>query len=343
MNFSSENFDAVHPAMMQALVDANTGFESSYGKDSYTLAATKLFKEEFGEEIAVYFTFNGTGANNFALAAITESYQSIFCADIAHCYVDEATAPEAFSGCRLYPITTVNGKITLDGLQTQLKRKGDVHHPQANVVTLTQPTEYGTIYSLEELRAIKAFCVSNGLLLHVDGARFFNAAAALNVSLKELSEGVDVLTLGGTKLGMMYGEAVIFFASTLSSSLKFTHKRSMQLASKNRYISVQFQAILREKLWLQLANYTNHLAKCFEKEIKKLNNIQIIYPVQSNVVFLKMSKSLYLKMQSYASFYYWDEQREEARLVFSFSNTLAEIKKFVEILNEEIHSLTSNS
>lgn len=332
MNFSSENFDGVHPLVMEALANANMGFAPSYGNDTYTQAAINVFKKEFGEQIEVYFTFNGTGANNFGLACLTARHHSIFCSSVAHCYVDEANAPEMFIGCRLYPIPAENGKITVQALQKQYKRNGDVHHPQAKVVTLTQPTEYGTLYSLAELKAIKAFCTANDLLLHVDGARYFNAAAALKVSLKELSESIDVLTLGGTKIGMMFGEAVIFFRPQLNSSSKFVHKSSMQLASKNRFIAAQFQAMLYNNLGQQLAQYTNNLAQYFAKEIQQIEQVQIAYPVQSNVVFLKMSKWLYLKMQSHASFYYWDDQKEEVRLVFSFNNTTEEINEFISCL-----------
>lgn len=331
MNFSSENFDGVHPSVMQALAEVNIGFAPSYGNDPYTLEAIKLFKKEFGDQIEVYFTFNGTGANNFGLSCLAEKHSAIFCSSVAHLYVDETTAPETFIGCRLYPVDCENGKITVKALQKQFKRAGDVHHPQGKIVTLTQPTEYGTVYNINELKAIKSFCVENKLLLHVDGARFFNAVTALNVSLKTLSTdvGIDILTLGGTKIGMMFGEAVIFFNHSISNTFRFTHKRSMQLASKNRFMAAQFKSILTNKLWQKLSTYTNQLAIFFEAEMQMVELVKIAYPVQTNTVFLNMPKWLYIKMQAHAHFYYWDEKKEEARLVFSFSNTKEEIKDFV--------------
>ncbi|MFA6277883.1 MAG: aminotransferase class I/II-fold pyridoxal phosphate-dependent enzyme [Pedobacter sp.] len=334
INFSSENYDHVHPSIMQALLEANQGFATSYGKDDDTSTAIEFLRREFGEKIEVHFTFNGTGANNFALGCLAQRHQSIFCSDIAHFYVDESTAPEAFIGCRLYSVNSEQGKINVDSLSQQVKRIGDLHHPQPGVVTLTQPTEYGTVYSIAELQAIKTFCSMHNLLLHVDGARFFNAAVSLKVSLKELSTqiGIDALTLGGTKIGMMFGEAVIFFGVSKPNHFWFMHKRSMQLASKNRFIAIQFAKLFENSLWMEIANYTNQLAKYFENQVKLIAGVQIVYPVQSNVVFLTLPKWLYLNLQVYTSFYYWDEQKEYARLVFSFSNTKQEVIEFIELL-----------
>src|SRR5581483_10391049 len=201
INFASENYAGVQADMMHALTKVNTGQAPSYGNDQFTAEATTVIKEHFGNDIDVYFTFNGTGANNFGLGSVTQRYHSIYCSDVAHLFVDESTAPESFTGCRLFPVRSESGKIVFEELKAAIKRIGDIHHPQPGVVSITQPTEYGTVYTLDELKAIKALCVENNLLLHVDGARFFNAAVFLNASLKQLSRnvGVDVLTLGGTK------------------------------------------------------------------------------------------------------------------------------------------------
>ncbi|MGZ3832120.1 MAG: threonine aldolase family protein [Mucilaginibacter sp.] len=334
INFSSENYAGVHGQIMDALINANTGSQPSYGNDQVTKDTIALFKQTFGENIEVYFTFNGTGANNFGLSCMVDRHHSIFCADVAHLLVDESTAPEAFSGCRLYPVNSRDGKIIIEDLELKIKRIGDVHHPQPKVVSLTQPTEYGTVYTMEELKAIKAICTKNNMLLHVDGARFFNAAVHLNASLKQMSleAGVDVLTLGGTKIGLMFGEAVIFFHPAINNSYKFNLKRSMQLASKNRFIAVQFRALLQSDLWCEIAQHSNQMAKLFESEVAAIPSVTVAYPIETNAVFLNMPMSLHEQLQDVASFYYWNEEKCEARFVFSFNTTAEEIRLFVEKL-----------
>lgn len=334
INFASENYAGTQSAMMQALAEANIGHVPSYGNDRFTSEAIRLLKESFGNDIEVYFTFNGTGANNFGLGCVTEKYNSIFCSDVAHLYVDESTAPESFIGCRIYPVKSESGKIAPDELKLSIKRAGDIHHPQPKVVSITQPTEYGTVYTLEELAILKGICMENNMLLHADGARFFNAAVHLNASFKQMTEHIDILTLGGTKAGMMFGESVIFLRENLNRSYRFNLKRSMQLASKNRFIAAQFTAMLRNNLWFKLAGYTNGLARRFEKEVAGTPGIKIAHTVQTNAVFLNMPKDLYLKMQSYANFYYWNEQKNEARLIFSFDNTEEEIVRFASLMRE---------
>jgi threonine aldolase len=336
INFSSENFAGVYHSVMDALINANNDNAPSYGNDHITQDTVALFKQVFGENIEVYFTFNGTGANNFGLSCMVDRHHSIFCSDVAHLYVDESNAPEAFTGCRLYPVNSLNGKIIIDDLRLKIKRIGDVHHPQPKVVSLTQPTEYGTVYTIAELKEIKAICTANHMLLHVDGARFFNAAVQLNASLKQISEeaGVDVLTLGGTKIGLMFGEAVIFFNPAINNPFKFNLKRSMQLASKNRFIAIQFQTLLRDELWHKIAQHTNELAKLFEREIAAIPLLQITSPVETNAVFLNMPKQIHQQMQEFASFYWWNEQKSEARFIFSFNNTTHEVMAFAEKLRE---------
>lgn len=341
INFSSENFAGIHPEIMQALLDANKSHEPSYGKDRYTISTVSLFKKHFGEDIHVYFTFNGTGANNFGLSCITEKFQSIICSDVAHLYVDESTAPESATGCRLYPVPSQHGKITASDLKFFIKRKGDVHHPQPRVVSLTQPTEYGTVYTLSELRNIKQICVENDLLLHVDGSRFFNAAVHLDISLETLSRnaGIDVLTLGGTKAGMMFGEAVIFFGMSSGASHKFYLKRSMQLASKQRFIAAQFKAILENDLWHRIATHTNRLAKKFGRDIANIASIEVLHPVESNAVFLKMPGSLFQNMRQHANFYQWNEQKDEVRIMFSFDNSEDDIQSFMSQLKRDVQKI----
>ncbi|MES2113427.1 MAG: aminotransferase class I/II-fold pyridoxal phosphate-dependent enzyme [Bacteroidota bacterium] len=336
INFASENYAPVHPQLMEALIEANTGNQPSYGNDDITRETVQLFKKIFGDNIDVHFVFNGTGANNFGLSCMVERHHSIFCSDVAHLYVDESNAPEAVLGCRLYPVKSANGKIIIDELKKSIKRIGDVHHPQPKVISLTQPTEYGTVYTLDELKAIKDICTANNMLLHVDGARFFNAAAGLNVSLAALSSeaGVDVLTLGGTKTGLMFGEAVIFFNPAANNPYRFNLKRSMQLASKNRFIAAQFKRLLQDNLWREIAAHTNTLAKEFQKQVASIPSVNVAYPIETNAVFLNMPRELYDKMQQYANFYFWNDDKSEARLIFSFNNTIEEIMEFATGLRE---------
>jgi threonine aldolase len=331
MNFSSENFTGVHHEIMNALINANTGTVPSYGEDIYTREAVNVFKEHFGDEIEVFFTFNGTGANNFGLGSVVEKHQAIFCSDLAHLYVNESTAPEAFIGCRIYPVNSFNGKICIDDLENKIKGANDIHFPQPKVISITQPTECGTVYTKEELHAIKKICIENKMLLHVDGARFFNAAGHLNLSLKELSSdaGVDIVTLGGTKNGLMFGEAVIFFNLPATTPFRYNLKRSMQLASKNRFIAVQFAALLKDELWKDIAAHTNSLAKAFELTLTKISSIKIVYPVESNAVFVELPGYLQARLRENAGFYTWDERKNICRFMFSFDNTINEIESFI--------------
>jgi len=339
INFASENYAGVHPDLLNALINSNNGHARSYGNDDYTAEAINLIREVFDADAEVFFTFNGTGANNFGLASITSRYHSIFCTDVAHLFVDESTAPETFVGCRIFPVASASGKIIPDALVNAIKRAGDIHHPQPRVVSLTQPTEYGTVYAIDELKAIKAICESNQLLLHVDGARYFNAAAFLGTSLKEMTTdvGIDVLTLGGTKAGMMFGEAVVFFHKDGTGGYRYNLKRSMQLASKNRFIATQFTTMLKNDLWKDLASYTNKLASEFAIRIASVKGVELVHPVQTNAVFLKMSPSVHEKMQQHALFYYWNELKQEVRLVFSFDNTLQDIELFIDTLSKYLN------
>lgn len=333
MNFSSENFDGVHPLIMETLAKANYGFVPSYGSDEYTKDTNKHFQDEFNRnDIDIHYCFNGTGANNFVLSCITEKYQSILCSNVSHIYLAESTATEAFTGCRLYPVKTKNGKIILSALRNILSRKEDLHYPPPAVLSITQPTEYGTVYSREELKLISQYCKKKSILLHIDGARIFNALVSLNSTLEEFIRisNPDALTLGGTKIGLMFGEVAVFFKNNQSSSLINKHKRSMQLASKNRFIAVQFKKLIENQLWKEIGTYTNQLAKEFENEINKIDSSLIIYPVETNAVFLRLKTNIYNKLKAFSDFYIWDYQKNELRFIFSFSNTPNEISIFID-------------
>lgn len=331
MNFSSENYDKTHPGILRALIKSNLGFAASYGKDEYTLKAIDKFKEVFGRrELETFFCFNGTGANNFAIGSMVERHSAILCSDVSHLYTAESTAPEMVTGCRLYPVRTRNGKIVIDDLLLKLKTGNDVHRPPVSVLTITQPTEYGTIYDREELKLIARHCRENNILLHVDGARLFNALVAMNCSPVEFIKitNADSLTLGGTKSGLMFGEAVVFFNHKRFRNLHFNHKRSMQLASKNRFIAVQFSELFKDGLWKKIASHTNSLAGYFKQELIKTGDERTAYPVQTNMVFMKMGQELFDKLKSSVRFYQWDQQKKEVRFAFSFSNTKTDVDSF---------------
>jgi len=331
MNFSSENHDGTHLRILKALINSNNGFAASYGKDEYTIEAIELFREVFGtKELEPFFCFNGTGANNFALSSISEKHNAILCSESSHLYTAESTAPETFTGCRLYPVKTVNGKILIEDFLLKVNTKNDVHLPPAAILTITQPTEYGTIYDLNELNIISNHCKENNILLHVDGARLFNALAAMNCSLADFVKicRPDALSLGGTKSGLMFGEAVVFFNNGRFRNLNYNHKRSMQLASKNRFIAAQFIELLKDGLWKEIATHTNNLAKYFERELAKTGKAETAYPVETNMVFIKMGQTPFDQLKTSVRFYRWDIQREEVRFAFSFSNTIGDINSF---------------
>lgn len=332
MNFSSENFDCVHPLIMETLSKSNFGFVPSYGGDEYTKETNKHFQDEFKrDDIDIHYCFNGTGANNFTLSCMTEKYQSILCSDVSHIYLAESTATEVLTGCRLYPIKTKNGKIILSALRNILSRTADLHYPPPAVLSITQPTEYGTVYTVKELKEISNYCKNKNILLHIDGARIFNALVSLSCTLEEFVNISNpyAITLGGTKIGLMFGEVAVFFKNNHPNKLINYHKRSMQLASKNRYVAVQFKRLLENQLWKEIATYTNQLAKEFEKEINKIDANLIIYPVETNAVFLRLKANIYNKLKTFSDFYIWDYQKNELRFMFSFSNTPDEISIFI--------------
>ncbi len=331
-SFCSENFDKTHPVIMEALVKANKGFVPSYGKDEETLKAIENFRQWSGtKDVDVFFCFNGTGANNFALSASTEKCHAIYCTDVSHLYVAESTAPEALTGCRLNSIKSVAGKIDLDDLQQKLDQQSTIHSPLPGLLSVSQPTEYGTVYHLDELKAISSFCKKKQLLLHIDGARIFNALQRLNCSFSELIKVAkpDVFTIGGTKCGLMFGEAVLFFSPSSFKYLKLYHKRSMQLASKNRFIAAQYNALFKKKLWLKIAKHTNKLANYFETSVNSISNDAVLCRVESNTVFVKMDNKTFKQLSKEICFYEWNKYYNETRFTFSFSNTKQEIDTFI--------------
>jgi len=332
--FASDNNAGVHPRIMKALADVNSGHCIAYGGDIYTKVAKERFIELFGD-CEVFFVFNGTGANVLSLQAMTQPFNAVICADTAHINVDECGAPERFTGCKLLFTPTLDGKLRVSDITRNLNGIGSEHHVQPRVVSITQTTEMGTTYNVEEMFEIAQFAHANGLLLHVDGARIANAVAGLDVSLKDMitNTGVDVLSFGGTKNGLMFGEAVVILNKDLANNFKYIRKQGMQLASKMRYISAQFNEYFNDGLWLENARHANSMAQLLYNEVSALGII-VTRKVTANAVFAILPSQIIEKLQSEFFFYVWDASRSEVRWVCSWDTTENDIKRFVETLKK---------
>jgi threonine aldolase len=339
-SFASDNNAGVHPEVLAAITRANQGHVVAYGADPYTHSAIKKFEDHFGDDIAVFFTFNGTGANVLGLQALTRSFQSVLCSDYAHIYTDECGAPEKHTGCKLLPLPHQNGKITLDAVRHAYHGIGDEHHSQPRVISITQSTEMGTVYRPEEIRALADFAHERQMFLHMDGARIANAAASLGQTLRQATRdlGVDVLSFGGTKNGIMGGEAVVFFQSALSQDFLYLRKQGMQLASKMRFIAVQFEALLTDGLWRRSAQHANRMARLLEAEIRKISGIRIVWNVEANGVFAQIPRHAIEKIKQRYFFYMWIEEESIVRWMCSFDTTEDDIRKFAAIVAEAVNA-----
>jgi threonine aldolase len=329
-SFASDNNAGIHPNILKAIAAANQGHVVGYGEDAYTEAAVRRFKQHFGKEIEVFFAFNGTAANCLALKALTESYHAVLCGESAHVYTDECGAPEKFTGCKLVPISTPDGKLTVDLIAQAYHGIGDQHHVQPRAVSITQATEVGTIYKPEEVRAVARFAHDHEMFLHMDGARIANAAVRLGLTLRQATRdlGVDVLSFGGTKNGAMGAEAVIFFDKKLSRNFLYVRKQAMQLASKMRFIAAQFDALLAGELWRRNAERSNRMAALLQKELRKIAQIKIVYPVEANGVFAQIPRQMIRKIQKRYFFYVWNEEQSLVRWMCSFDTTEEDVKQF---------------
>jgi threonine aldolase len=337
-SFASDNNAGVHPEVLAAITSANEGHVVGYGDDPYTESAKKKFEEHFGTGIEVYFTFNGTGANVLGLQALTRPYNAILCSDYAHICVDECGAPEKHTGCKLIPLPHQDGKITVDAVKHAYHGIGDQHHVQAKVVSITQSTEMGTVYTPEEIQALARFAHERDMFLHMDGARIANAAASLRQTLRQATRdlGVDVLSFGGTKNGMMGGEAVVFFDKALSADFLYLRKQGMQLASKMRFIAIQFEALLTNDLWRRSAEHANQMARVLEVEVRKIPQVRIAWPVEANGVFAQIPSYAVEKIKERYFFYPWVEEQCIVRWMCSFDTTEKDIKDFAQVVAESV-------
>jgi threonine aldolase len=329
--FASDNNSGVHPDVIEALIKVNNDHAVGYGGDKITARAEKLFQKIFGLRAKVFFVYNGTGANVVALQAMTTPFNAVIAAETAHINVDECGAPEKHTGCKILTVKTTDGKLTPELIQQHMYGFGFEHHSQPRVVSITQSTELGTLYTLEELKSLSDFVHSQSLLLHMDGARISNAAAALNCNIKEMTTdiGVDVLSFGGTKNGLMFGEAVVFLNPELAGNVKYIRKQTSQLHSKMRFIAAQFEAYLQNDLWYKNAVHSNKMASLLAKELEPVNGIQITRKVESNGVFAIVPPHIIKPLQEKYFFYVWDEARYEVRWMTSFDTKESEIMDFV--------------
>jgi threonine aldolase len=336
--FASDNYAGIHPEILAAIGRANEGHQVAYGDDDITSQLREIFIKHFGETAQVFPVFNGTGANVVALQGMISNWEAVICATSAHVNVDEGGAPEKVAGIKLWTIPTSDGKLTPELIAGQAWGFGDVHRAQPAVVTITQPTELGTLYSVEEIKAIAEYAHSKGMKLHMDGARIANAAAALGLGLREFTTdaGVDVLSFGGTKNGGMGCEAVVVLNPDLANRIPFIRKSAMQLASKMRFISAQLDALLVGDLWLRSARHANEMAKRLEREVRNIEGIVIAREVQANSVFALLPQQVTERLQRRFRFYVWDQSTGEVRWMCSWDTTEEDVDMFTRAIKEEM-------
>lgn len=333
--FASDNFAGVHPRILEAMVACNQGHAMAYGDDALTARARQAFDRLFGQPVSTHFVFNGTAANVLSLMAFAKPYGAVLCTDLAHLWNDESTAPERTLGMRLIPLRSVNGKLDPEALKAVLGRGHGVHGALPVALTLTQPTEVGTVYSREELKELVELAHAHGLGVHVDGARLGCAVAHLDTNLPTLllETGVDVVSFGGTKQGMLCGEAVVFLKPGIGNDFPYWQKHSLQLASKMRFISAQFEALLAEDLWLQNARQANAMARLLEEALQPLPFIRKAFPVQANAVFAYLPPEWIAPLQQESFFWPWDEREGLVRWMCAWDSQPEDIQTFVTALS----------
>jgi threonine aldolase len=337
-SFASDNNAGAHPEVLEAVARVNQGHVVAYGNDPYTRSVIAKFEEHFGSGIDVFFTFNGTGANVLGLQALTRPYNAVLCSDYAHIYTDECGAPEKHTGCKLIPLPHQDGKITVEAVRHAYHGIGDQHHVQPKVISITQATEMGTVYKPDEIQALARFAHEHDMFLHVDGARIANAAVSLGQTLRQATRdlGVDVLSFGGTKNGILGGEAVVFFDRAHSSDFLYLRKQAMQLASKMRFIAVQFEALLTNDLWRRSADHANRMARVLEGEVRKIPQVKVTWPVEANGVFAQIPRQAIEKIKEQYFFYPWIEEECIVRWMCSFDTTVEDIKEFAKVVAEAV-------
>ncbi len=339
--FASDNNAGIHPRVLEAIAAANVGHARAYGDDRYTERAIELLRAEFGADVEAFFVFSGTGANVLGLKALTQPHHAVVCAASSHIHRDECGAAERFTGCKLLALPSHDGKLRAADIEPLLADLGNEHHAQPRVVSITQASEFGTIYTPGELRALSDFCRARGLVLHLDGARLFNAAARLGVPLRALTTdaGVDVFSLGGTKNGLLAGEAVLFSKRESARDFKFVRKQGAQLPSKMRFVAAQFLALFEGELWKENATHANAMAKRLAGALAELPGVSIEKPVEANAVFARLPASIIPALQAVAYFYEWADTgdtpaRKLVRLMASFDTAESDVDDFIDAARE---------
>lgn len=323
ISFGSDNHSGVHPLVMKALQDVNVGYCPAYGDDPLTQSVIEQIQRLFGGDCEAYLVMTGTGANVLSLQCMLSSYHAVFCANTSHINVDECGAVQKNTQARLSVIDSPDGKLTPGLIMPRLLGNRDQHHSQPRVISISQSTEYGTLYSLQEIRDLADFAHSHGMCLHMDGARLANAAAALDTDFETMCKdtGCDIVSLGGTKNGMLFGEAIISYRPELTANLRFYRKQCNQLFSKMRYVSAQMQAYLADELWRKNALHANRMTALLADELSKIEGVSITQKPQVNSVFVCLPHQIIQPLQEEFHFYTWDEERDEVRLMCSFNTS----------------------
>ena len=332
--FASDNWSGVHPEVLEALARANAGHVHAYGDDPLTERARACFREHFGEQAEVFLVFNGTAANVVSLSTMVRPFEAVLCAETAHAYTDECSAPERFLGGKLLPLPSPDGKLTVDTLARVTLGHAAPHHPVPRAITITNATELGTAYTPAETRALADWAHARGMRLHVDGARIANAAAHQGVPLRALTTdaGVDAVSFGGTKNGLMGAEAVVLLDTTLARDMPYLRKQSMQLASKMRYLAAQFDAYFTDDLWLRNARHANAMAQRLARAAAEVPGVDIVHAVQANEVFARLPSEVIAAAQKAREFYVWDEPTSVVRWVASWDTTDEDVDALVDAL-----------
>ena len=338
--FGSDNHSGVSPEVIEAIAKANSEHALAYGDDEYTKRLEEIFKETFGEQARVYLVFNGTGANVLCIDSMCRSHEAVVCAETAHINVDECGAPQRVVGCRLLTVDTPDGKLTPELVKSRLHGFGFEHHSQPKAISISQPTELGTLYTLDEIKSLADLAHSYNMYLHVDGARLANAAVALGCTFKEMTTdlGVDAISFGGTKNGLLMGESCVLLNPTLDVDMKYRRKQMTQLCSKMRFMAAQFICYLESGIWRRNAEHSNRMAQMLNSQLLTLNSqLKVMYPVQVNSIFVQLPTEVWHRLQERYFFYDWDEANDVVRWMCSFDTTEEDIHAFVDALREELY------
>ncbi len=336
--FASDNAAGVHPAVLEAIADVNDGHTFGYGHDRFTERTESLLRAAFGARTHPFLVWGGTAANVLSLRACCRPWEAAICAASAHLNVDEAGAPEAVAGVKLLTAASDDGKLTPEQIDGLIIRLGDEHAVQPRVVSISQSTELGSVYRPQDVAAIAELVHERGLLLHMDGARLCNAAAALGATLAQASTelGVDVLSFGGTKCGLMGAEAVVFARGELADGFPYLRKQSLQLASKMRFLAAQFEALLRDDLWRSLASNANEMAARLSASLGEMPDVKVTRPVQANAVFAVLPSKAMPRLQEQFDFYVWDEKLDEVRFMCAWDTTEEDVEQLTGAVREAV-------